>query len=180
MAVTFPKAHLRVHKPEDAYLGFVARYLPEGASQTFVAGSPLVWATGLLVEGTTPINTTNTVACFALEAGHNRASGNIKVMPVVPGLVIWGTLLAAAAADYVLLAADVGLNFLLAKTANFPTTAANGWYVQRVVTIAAAKLTHLGPHDLTPPNVTQTTSLAGDTNARVGVEITAAGNAWFI
>lgn len=180
MAITFPKAHLRVHKPEDAYLGFVARYLPEGASQTFVAGSPLVFSSGLLIESTSPINTTNQVACFALEAGHNTTGRTVKVLPVLPGLVIWGTLLAAAAADYVLAATDVGTVWLLAKTANFPTTGANGWYVQHVATNAAAKITHLGPHDLTPPNVTQTTSAVGDTNARVGVEIMPTANAWFL
>lgn len=182
MAITGQKQHLRIGIPNDAWLSFAARYLPEGASQTFVSEAPLVWSSGLVVEATTPVNTTNKPIGFALTAGQNGTGKFTKMLPAYHGLMVFATFLAAAAADQVLAATDMGLLYLLQKTANFPTTAANGWYLEKTVTNAVMRVTSFGapnPTDQYPNNTTQVAFVAGDTNPRLGCELVAAGNAWF-
>lgn len=172
MAFTWTKAHLNVNRPDDSMLDVVSMNTLEGAAQVFASSAPLINSSGLLIEATSPINTTNKLAGYSLEASHNTTGASIKWLPAYPGVRLYATLLAAAAADYVLLAADWWTLFLLTNTANFPKTAADGWYFERTVTAAGVRLTSFGPTDQVPPNVTQTFAAAGDTNARVVAEAT--------
>ena len=172
MAFTWTKAHIKVNRPDDALLDVVSMQAPEGASQTFASSAPVIFSSGLVIESTSPINTTNKLSGFSLEASHNTSGATVKWIPAYPGIRLFATLLAASAADYVLAAADLWSLWLLTNTANFPTTAADGWYLEHTATNAGVRLTSFGPTDQVPPNVQIFAAATGDTNARVVAEAT--------
>jgi hypothetical protein len=176
MAKTYGKQALAVSVPSDAWLGYNTRYAPEGASQTFVSSSPLVFSSGYLVVGADP---TTAIACFSLQAGHNTTAGayNIPVLPAYNGLVLFGNFLGAAAADNVLAAADMGASFDLKLSSTLLGASSPGWYILDAAASACVKITSFAS-DMVLPNSSETVAVAGDTNARVTAEVVDSVYAW--
>lgn len=176
MAKTYPKQALAVSIPSDAWLGYNTRYVPEGASQTFVSSSPLVFSSGYLVVGATP---TTAIAAFALQAGSNTTAGavNVPVLPVYNGVVIFANFLGAAAADNVIAAADLGGSFDLDLSATLLGASSPGWYIEDGAASACIKITSFAS-DYIFPNISETVAVVGDTNARVTGEVVDSVYAW--
>lgn len=170
MPKTFRKQALAVAIPSDAYLGYVSRNLPEGASQTFVSSAPVVITAGFIVEGANPVTA---VGLIALEAAHNNGVAGavtVKVIPCYHGLVLFGNLLGAAAADNVLAATDLGLNVRLSRSATLLGAASPGWFFEDTAASVAVKITSFESDQRVPNNV-ETIAVAGDTNARLTGEV---------
>jgi len=157
-----------MHSP---VLSYVAQWEPEGASQTFTAGSPVVWAAGLLVASTTAIESDagNLVTGLAIEDGHNEASGALcKFVPAVDGVVFYANLMTGDGVDYVLEAAPLGVTETqaLRSKSGLVTTSVTDWFLDD----ADANGTNVVSFnaDIIVPNQTNTRAEVGDTNARVG------------
>jgi len=99
---------------------------PEGATQTFKRGAPLVFTSGYLVEGTGPIDTGDSIVGIANADAHNTTAG-AKTMGYVPALqsiIFEGILSNSSTSSHALVATDLGLVFALAKDAT-----SLAWYV---------------------------------------------------
>lgn len=154
-------------------LSYAAQWEPEGASQTFAAGTPVVWSSGLLVASTSAIETDagNKVTGLALEAGNNAAAATTnlcKFLPAVDGIVFSANLLTGDGADNVLAAADLGQGATQALRAKsgLITTSVTDWFLDDADT-NGTQIVSFRP-DIILPNLDVTRAEAGDTNARVG------------
>jgi len=161
MAQTWRKGQLKVVMPNDAALAVLPLYLPEGASQTALNGSPFVITSGYLVVASEPVEA---VAAFSLEDGHNTATdglNKLKVCPAYQGLHAYGNLLTTTGADNVLAATDFGADVQL----DFATPY---WHFGDSASNPCFQIVSFKPDPAyIPPNQSETESLAGDTNARV-------------
>jgi hypothetical protein len=169
---TFGKKKLAVAAPNDAYLAAVSRDWPEAASQTFTQYAPVTLTSGYVVECASAITASVPIAGLALEAGGNGATDGLYYTRVVPllgdAIGFYANLLATGAADYTLLATNLGNVGQLEKGTNYPTTSAGGWF--GVITATTPAITVIGfESDMVVPNRTQTIAVAGDVNARVTV-----------
>jgi len=166
MAKTFPKRALGVRLEDSPVLGYAARWEPEGASQTYPAGSPVVFTSGYVVEAANPVLA---IMGFAIEAGHNTTAGAAlaKFLPAYDGLIFYGNLLASSAADRTLVATDLGSSFRIAKDSNLLGTGLPGWYIEATGTTTACKIVSFRA-DLVVPNEVNDRAAVGDTNPRVG------------
>ena len=166
MAKTYPKQALRVFAPNDAFLGAVSEYQPEGLNQTFVANSPVVFTAGYIVESAQSPSVG--VAGIALTAGHNAAAGanDVRVVPVTQNVGIYANFLGAAAIDNVLAAADLGLDRDLYYSATLLGAASPGWYIADSAGGAVVNIRSFR-NDWPYPNSIESEAEAGDTNARV-------------
>jgi hypothetical protein len=166
MPKTFPKRALGVRLEDSPVLGYAARWEQEGASQTYVAGAPVVITSGYIVEGANPVTA---IMGFAIEAGHNVAAGAAlaKFLPAVDGLIFYANLLASAAADRALVATDLGSSYRIAKDSNLLGTGSAGWFIEATGTTTACKVVSFRA-DLIVPNEVNDRAAVGDTNPRVG------------
>ena len=154
-------------------LSYWAQWEPEGASQTFTAGSPVVWSSGLLVASTSAIETDagNKLTGIAIEDGHNTTASvtNLcKFIPAVDGVIFYANLLTGDGADNVLAAADLGQGATqaLRSKSGLITSGVTDWFLDD----ADANGTQIVSftNDITPSNQDEPRTDAGDTNARVG------------
>lgn len=150
---------------------------PEGASQTFKAGAPLVWSSGALIEATAP---PAAIAAFALEDAHNNAvagAATVSVMPCRPGTEFYSNLLANAAANHTFAQADMGLTFQLQKAAYITGDATQYWHVARVTTgnVAAKPVSQVGDES---PFADAGPAKVGDINARLLFVVKDSAAAW--
>lgn len=169
MAITWPKKTLTVELPNDAMLATLPIYVVEGASQTFLAGSPLVFSSGYLVVATDAVTT---AAAFAMEDGHNSAAGTdkVKIVPAMPGYAIhlYGNLLTTTAGDNVLAATDHGVKMQINYEAAGGSNGENIWHFGDTQSSEGVKVVEFrADAGSLPPNVSQIFPAAGDTNARV-------------
>jgi hypothetical protein len=109
MANTYPIRYpgLRIHQSPD--LSYAKRSMPEGATQTFPAMSPIVLTAGLVVQAADPATA---IFGFAIEAGNNAAAAvtnRSTVVPAVGGLTFFANFLSAAGATNTLATADLGI-----------------------------------------------------------------------
>jgi hypothetical protein len=188
MAKTYPKLALSILNPQDPVLGFVEDQLPEGASQTFPAGVPLINGSAgnvgtVIVDGTSPI--TGAIVAWALTAGQNNAVAgavytkvayayvNINVEANVMGAT------GASPANYTLLATDLLALGDLSTGSNYPATGGNGWYItttspsQNKIRISSFMNTYKFPTG------TDISALAGDINARVQFRLIPGASIWY-
>jgi hypothetical protein len=197
MAKTYPIGPLRVYWEDDADVSFAERQIPEAASQTFFPGAPLKWSSGAVAEWVS--NADAPIMGFALTRGQNSASLPVyvtdnrdpavvtgpltmaKILYCLQWLLIEGNLLAAAGANYTLLATDLGASKDLIKKTGMYTQGgvlSDGWYIQN--TAAAATVTVC---DLITMDQSVTTNdrgaIPGDTNARVGVRVLPGKSVYF-
>ena len=95
---TFPKRTLVVRQPSDSYMSYAVRRTEEGASETFIASSPIVITAGLAVEAADPVAATDGVWGIALSAGQNLASPTVLMdyIPVVDGIEFYANFLNTA------------------------------------------------------------------------------------
>ncbi len=160
---TFAKQMLGVFSLNDPELSYLARTVPEGANQTFVAGAPVVVTAGLIVEAADPATD---VYAFALRAGQNSTGKKSKIVPVVDGVAFYANFLTAAGADNVLAAADLGGSFELRKAAVGPG-GATIWFVADQAAAPAVKIVSFATDQILPNAVGNSYAAVGDTNARV-------------
>lgn len=169
MAKTFTKGALGFGMPGDSYLEYAVLYSPEAASQTFLTASPVIWSSGYLaIASTDPVTS---LIGFSLQAGSNVAAGSAttKWIPCYAGLKVFGNFLGAAAADNTLAAADLG------TTRDLTVLASNYWYILDAGAAPGVIITSFAS-DQRVPNNSETVAVAGDTNARITVEVLASVN----
>lgn len=164
MAKTYPTQELKVRSLSDN-LSYLALYLPEGASQTFLRGWPVVITSGYVVEGANPVTA---LFGFAGENAHNSPAGayTISVIPATPDVVVEGNFLASSAADNVLAAGDFGGSFRLAKGANLLGASKPGWYIEDTGSSTSVKIVSARSSHVLPTSE-EGEAKAGDTNARL-------------
>lgn len=173
---TFNKQALSFRMNDNPVMSYWVRYLPEGASQTFVAHAPVVLASGLVVQAANPATA---VLGFAVRAGQNTTAGlvNSEILPAVDGMSIFGNLLTTAAATRNFLAADVGTAFDLALSTTLLGASRPGWYFSAAGTTSVRVVSRHG--DQFPPNVVNNTFVAvGDTDPRVEAVVLHAVRTW--
>lgn len=176
MSQTFTKRTLSPRMGYGAAMDLAALYIPEGASQTFKDGAPLVFSSGLLVEAS---GTVQLVDAFALEDGHNTTGSKIKVLPAVPGVHAYGNLLTTGAADNVLATADLGgkVQLLYDATAGIGSTPI--WFFGDSSSTPAFKIVSFTPDaEHLAPNSDVIDAANGDTNARVFAALLASAANW--
>lgn len=87
---------------------------PEGSSQTFKRGAPLVYSSGYLVVATTPIDTGDAIVGFALRDGANdTAHSTLPYVPALPHMVFEGVLSNASTGTHTSAQTDQGLTFAI-------------------------------------------------------------------
>lgn len=178
MAKTFLKMPLRVGIPSDAFLNYAKVYEPLGASQTFLAGAPVVWSSGYIVEGAqTPATA---VDAFALKAATSGSAGayQIPVLPCYHGLNVFANFLGAAGADNTLAAADLGNDFQLYYTATAGPGSTPLWFILDSSSGSEAVVMTSFYSDEQVPNQSETLAVAGDTNARCTFEVKTSVMGW--
>jgi hypothetical protein len=163
MAVTHTKKGLSIVLHDTVLLETITRVLPEGASQTFPAGSPLAFSSGLLVVFVAP--TTALLAAFTEEVGHNTTGARTTCVLAVPGVEIEANFLGAAAADNVIAAADMGGKFDLLSSSTLIGGASAGWYISDATADPSVRLSAFAP--LREANRLESVGATGDTNCRV-------------
>ena len=176
MAKTYPKRSLGVRLEDHPVLSYAARHEPEGALQTFPAGSPVMFSGGFVVEAANPVAA---MLGLAIEAGKNAPAGTrlTKFIPAIDGVLVYGNLLAAAAADRVLAAADLGASYRLSKDPALLGAGKPGWYIEATATTTASKVVSFRS-DLIVPNEPKDRAEPGDTNPRVGVIVLDSVRQW--
>lgn len=161
---TFIKKQLCAFHLFDPELGYATRRVPEGASQTWVAGAPIVMTSGLATEAADPVTA---LYAFALEAGQNTTGAKTKILPVVDGVAFYGNFLASGGADNTLAAADLdAAGFRIAKGA-YGDAGQVIWFIEDTGTTTACKITSFETDQHLPNIVNNTYAAVGDTNARV-------------
>lgn len=91
---------------------------PEGASQTFKKGAPLVFSSGyLVVAPSAPIDTDDAIVGFAAQDGHNDSTDGTHQMPYYvaggPHLIFEGVLIDKVAETHALVATNLGLAYAI-------------------------------------------------------------------
>lgn len=178
MAKTYVKRALKAISPNDAFLGLVAEELPEGASQTFPDGSPVVITSGYVVVAA---STVTSVFGIASGAGHNTTAGasTAKVFPIYGTTLIEANFLASGAADQAIAQTDLGTKYDWVYGATCLAGSLPGWYIAKTTGGVTVRICSFKSTDIVP-NQSEVEALAGDTNARVRATILAAANANYV
>lgn len=128
MANTYPIRYpgLRIH--QNDVMSYAKRSMPEGASQTSPAMSPIVLTAGLVTEAADPVT-----ACFgfSIEAGNNAAAAatnRATVVPAVAGLTFFANFLTDAGATNTLATADLGITRDFHSSAVLPPGSTAVWH----------------------------------------------------
>jgi hypothetical protein len=200
MAKTYPVGALKFFIEDDPDLSFAERSFVEAASQTFDVGAPLKLTTsggpGALAEWVS--NADAQIYAWALTKGQNSTSvpayvisNNDQAITPAPtmlkgllanhNVVIEGNLLAASAADYVLLAADWGAQKdLIKKTALYKAGGAthDGWYIQNTASAATVQLFSFGSM-FSSTTTNDWGAIPSDTDAIVRVKVIPGKSVWY-
>lgn len=97
----------------------------EGTSVVFKRGAPLIGSAGLLVEGVSPIDTSDAVVGFAARDSNNNTNNSIMLYwPALPMVVFEGVLSNSNTSSHVLAQADMLTAYALAKDGT-----SLAWYV---------------------------------------------------
>jgi hypothetical protein len=196
MAKTYPIGPLKVYIEDDPDLSFAERHYVEAASQTFDVGAPLKLGTNGLAEWVS--NADAAIFAWALTKGQNSTSvpsyviatndqaitpapTMMKALLADQDVVIEGNLLAASAADYVLLAADWGAQKdLIKKTALYKAggTTHDGWYVQNTASAATVQIFSFGSM-FSSTTTNDWGAIPGDTDAIVRVKVIPGKSVWY-
>lgn len=91
---------------------------PEGATQTFKRGAPLIYSSGYLVIGASaPLDTDDSIVGFATHDGRNGATDGLYTATYVPAggphLVFIGLLIDKVAESHTLVATNLGLAYAI-------------------------------------------------------------------
>jgi len=173
MATTWTKRTLTVHLPNDAMLATVPIYLLEASSQTFLAGSPVVFSSGYMAVASDAVTT---LAGFAMEDGHNITAGTqkIKIVPCAVGncVQLFGNFLTTAAADNVLAATDLGITAQLNYEAAGGSAGEAIWHFGDTQSSEGVQVINFKSDVASlPANSSVVEPTAGDTNARVLAQV---------
>jgi hypothetical protein len=172
MAKTHTIRSLGAGIPQHPLLGYAAQWEPEGATETFTAGSPVVWASGLLVAGTDPIaSDQNSVTGLAIEDAHNAAAGitNLcKFIPAVDGIIFYGNLLTGDGATFAFSEADLGAEggAALAAKSGLITSGVTDWFLDDADALGATIVSTMP--DIILPGEAYPRVEDGDSDVRVG------------
>lgn len=181
MAKTYTTRPMGAIVMQNPVLSAVMFHEPEGASQTFVEGTPVVFASGLLVACTSPITTddSNYVAGLTVEDGENVASGGrTKYIPAIDGVMFFANFMTGDGADNTLAAADLmDIAGCAARSkSGLITTGVTDWFLDDADANGATVVSFKS--DIILPNTDPTWAEVGDTNARVGFVFIDAVVAW--
>lgn len=161
----------------DAGLEYLAMYGPEADSQVWLAGWPVIMASGKVTEWVNAAG--GLIWGFALADGQNATTGlaPAKFVPAYNTLLIEANFMGSSAADNVLAAGDLGGQFDLTKDANL-IGSVDGWFIldassEDTVTVVAFETAH------TLPTADAYQTAAGDTNARVRAVVTPGKGLWY-
>ena len=172
MAKTHTVRSVGVGVPQHPLLGYAAQWEPEGGTETFTAGSPVVWASGLLVVGTDPISSAaNSVSGLAIEDAHNAAAGitNLcKFIPAVDGIIFYANLLTGDGATNAFAAGDLGAEEAssLAVKSGLITSGVSDWFLDDAGSLGTTIVSTMP--DIILPGETYPRVEDGDSDARVG------------
>lgn len=89
---------------------------PEGASQTYKRGAPLIYTSGyLVVAGSAPIDTGDVVVGFATQDGRNGTAGQYTAtyVPVIPSAIFTGVLSNKSTSSHTLVQTNLGVAYAL-------------------------------------------------------------------
>jgi len=178
MAYTYPKLPMKLGGPHDAFEGYVQATVPEGASQTFPAGSPISIVGGYAVAFVNP--TTALIWGFAITAGHNTAAGvsTVDIVLALPEYSYEINFLGSGAANVALAQTDWGTKYDLLSNANLLDTGSAGWFCSKTTADVSIAISNFRSN-FTPPDVEQSAAKVGDINARVTVRILPGKSFWF-
>jgi hypothetical protein len=123
----------------------------EGASQSYKIGELVIETAGLIVVSTA--DPASIVVGVALRDATGTTGADAPYIPLMEGVLFEASLMGAAAADYIMLAADRG-------TAYGVAVSANKWYIDSSETSATLFRVLFPAKDF----------VVGDTNARVVVQ----------
>lgn len=173
--ITHAKKGLSIIVHDAVLLETITRVIPEGASQTFPAGSPLAYSSGLLVEFVAPA--TALLAAFTEEAGQNGTGKRTTCVLAMPSIVeVEANFLGAAAADNTIAAADVGGKFDLLKSTTLIGGASAGWYISDATADPSVRIATFAP--MREPNEVRSVGQALDVNCRVRARLIATKTHW--
>jgi hypothetical protein len=172
MANTWPKLPLTVVPVDKDFLSYAERDFPEGASQTFLADSPLKISAGKVVEWVSKADAL--VWGWALQAGKNTTGATTLGVLALNEFSIAANLLAGSEVDRAYVATDLGVLYDLVK-------GATNWYVAATTSAPVARVsstdTRMGRDQL--PNVQTTGAQVGDINPRVLVRLDPGSTLWY-
>jgi hypothetical protein len=183
-AKTYPILPLMFFWPDESWLSFTERREPEGASQTFVAGSPLKAASGLMLVWVSTADAP--IFGFSLNAATGVSGTYIACFKALPEMAIEGTLLASGAATTTLANTDLGLQVDLVSNSSIFPGATAGWFFQRTTVGVAIQIDDFRNYYLFPdasgnayPGSGGNRAFAGDTNPRVSGRVIPGKSVWF-
>lgn len=180
MAKTYTKRNIGIRIPANSFLGYPVRRLPEGASQTFIAFSPVVLTAGLIVKAADPIGATNGVYGIAVKAGQNTTAAladPAEVVAVVDGVEIMANLLSGDGTGNNTLAADDLGKDLDFEENDVNTSSAAMWHIADSTSGVSIKVISF-ENEMQLPNEVESSAVAGDINARVSCVFMAAARAY--
>lgn len=171
MATTWPRRASYPTVPSNSYISLIERNNGlMGASQTFVAGAPLSYSSGLLVVFVNP--TTAKIAAWASESASGVINSRLKYILATPEVEIEANLLATSAGTYTLLATDLGTALDLAVSATLEGTGLPGWYIAKTTSDPSVTVSEFYSDIVPPQKASPTFPAAGDIDARVRARIT--------
>lgn len=164
---TFPIRGLHIYLLNDRDLSDAVIRLPEGQSQTFVTGAPVVVTGGFVVAAASPATA---IFGFAMDSGSNTGSDGdtrVRVLPVSDDVRLVANFLATGGTTNTLAAADLGASFELELGSGIQPDGSDAWFVADQA-VSPSVLMESFETDTFPTNtVNNTFAAAGDDDARV-------------
>ncbi len=167
MATTYNLKPLRLRSDQDSFLSYIVRDIPEGASQTFAAGAPVVLTAGYVVEAADPVTA---VFGIAVRGGRNGSAGvyRAEVAVVTDGVTFYANIGQSdpEGTPRAYAATDLGTDTEIAKI-----TLASGdviWHADIVTDVADSAKVISDRGDQVAPNIMEgEIAKVGDFNPRV-------------
>jgi hypothetical protein len=129
MALTNKMLRLTVGHRRGIAAGTPMETAGEGATQTFKEGAPLILASGLLIESTSPLSSTNKTVGFSNGPASGVTSKPTTYVEAIDDVEFEATLSNATAGTATLAITDVGLIYPVTKD---PAT--GNWYLDKNAT----------------------------------------------
>lgn len=177
MAKTFTTRGLKATVPSQPLASWIRQTFPKASATTFVAGAPVKFSSGLVVEWVNPSDA-DIVGFSTAEAKDGETT--VEGLWAMPEVILEANFLGASAADNVLAAADLWISGGrdLEKDANLLGTGEAGWYIEDAAGDAAVDIVEFDTQDV-HPTIHDYKPEAGDTNARVRAHVRPGVSAWY-
>ena len=127
-APTTPPAPITFGKALGGRAGVPILWGIEGTTQSYKAGSPLIFSSGTLVAATSPLSSSNLCIGFAAADASGTTGAKAPYHPAIVGLLWEGTLTKTASTN-ALVATNIGLIYAITKD-----TVSGNWYLEATAT----------------------------------------------